>query len=93
MYARVGDTFRERYGGHAGWAHSVLFAGELPLFRTKLPASVQAEMAAWKEQEKAAKVEAVAKRKAAREAKAEAKDAAEAPKTVSKKRVRGATAS
>ena len=93
VYARVGDTFRERYGDHAGWAHSVLFAGELPLFRTKLPASVQAEMAAWKEQEKAAKVEAVAKRKAAREAKAEAKDAAEAPKTVSKKRVRGATAS
>ena len=93
VYARVGDTFRERYGDHAGWAHSVLFAGELPLFRTKLPASVQAEMAAWKEQEKAAKVEAVAKRKAAREAKAEAKDAAEAPKTVSKKRVRGITAS
>ena len=42
------------------------------------------------EQEKAAKVEAVARRKAAREAKAEAKDAAEAPKTVSKKRVRKA---
>ena len=93
VYARVGDTFRERYGDHAGWAHSVLFAGELPLFRTKLPASVQAEMAAWKEQEKAAKVEAVAKRKAAREAKAEAKDAAEEPKTVSKKRVRGIAAS
>ena len=71
----------------------MLFAGELPLFRTKLPASVQAEMAAWKEQEKAAKVEAVAKRKAAREAKAEAKDAAEEPKTVSKKRVRGIAAS
>ena len=60
-------------GDHAGWAHSVLFAGELPLFRTKLPASVQAEIAAWKEQEKAAKVGAVAKRKAAREAKAEAR--------------------
>ena len=89
MYARVGDTFRERYGGHAGWAHSVLFDGELPLFRTKLPASVQEEMAAWKEQEKAAKVEAVAKKKAAREAKGREAQTAAAVEARARARPRG----
>lgn len=29
VYARVGDLFRARYGLHAGWAHSVLFAAEV----------------------------------------------------------------
>ena len=33
VYARVGEQFRARYGSHAGWAHSVLFAAELPSFR------------------------------------------------------------
>ena len=75
----------------------MLFAGELPLFRGRLPAAVQAEMAAWKEQEKAAKLEVVAKRKAAREAKAERAgdsaapaDEAATPPPAAKKRPRGA---
>ena len=39
VYARVGELFRSRYGAHAGWAHSVLFAAELPLFKHRLPES------------------------------------------------------
>jgi N-glycosylase/DNA lyase len=30
VYARVGDLFRSRFGARAGWAHSYLFANELP---------------------------------------------------------------
>jgi hypothetical protein len=26
IYDRVGDLFRDRFGAHAGWAHSLLFA-------------------------------------------------------------------
>ena len=52
VYERVGDLFRERYGPHAGWAHSLLFAAELPAFRSRLPAAVQEEMAAWRDEEK-----------------------------------------
>lgn len=33
VYARVGDLFRERFGDRAGWAHSLLFAAELPGFK------------------------------------------------------------
>ena len=42
VYARVGDNFRTRYGAHAGWAHSLLFAAELPIFRGRLPAGPHA---------------------------------------------------
>jgi N-glycosylase/DNA lyase len=58
VYARVGELFRARYsGGHAGWAHSVLFTAELPAFRGRLPAGMQADMARHAGEEKAAKAE------------------------------------
>ncbi|MEC7232918.1 MAG: hypothetical protein VXW31_08265 [Planctomycetota bacterium] len=44
--ARVGALFRAGYGDHAGWAHSVLFAGELPQFRSRLPQARGDEKAA-----------------------------------------------
>lgn len=44
VYEQVGQVFRDRFGQHAGWAHSVLFAAELPAFRSKLPADLQREM-------------------------------------------------
>ena len=57
IYDRVGDLFRDRYGSHAGWAHSLLFAAELPGFKTRLPIALQDEMAAFQEMEKQRKVE------------------------------------
>ena len=44
VYEAVGDIFRSRFGPFAGWAHSVLFAAELPDFRHHLPQQVQNEM-------------------------------------------------
>jgi len=37
-YAEVGDFFRGRFGGWAGWAHSVLFVAEVPAFAPFVPA-------------------------------------------------------
>ena len=70
VYGRVGDLFRSRYGTHAGWAHSLLFAGELPQFKARLPAELQEEMLAFKALEKQNKAEREAKRKKVREGKA-----------------------
>lgn len=36
VYARVGDLFRDRFGQRAGWAHSLLFAAELPAFKASI---------------------------------------------------------
>jgi N-glycosylase/DNA lyase len=58
IYERVGDLFREKYGSHAGWAHSLLFAAELPAFRVLLPEILQKDMAAFKLQEKELKASA-----------------------------------
>lgn len=44
IYKEVGDTFRQRFGPKAGWAHSVLFAAELPEFRKRLPEDSQTLM-------------------------------------------------
>ena len=44
LYERVGDLFRARFGKHAGWAHSVLFAAELDPFRKQLSSEMQTEM-------------------------------------------------
>lgn len=71
IYERVGDLFRARFGSHAGWAHSLLFAAELPSFRSRLPPTLQAEMEAFKSEEagrKAEKRAAAAARKASRAA-------------------------
>ena len=54
VYERVGDLFRQRFGSHAGWAHSVLFAGELPEFRRRLPTRLQEEMRLYEEEKRGA---------------------------------------
>ena len=33
IYAQVGRLWRERYGTHAGWAHTILFAADLNKFK------------------------------------------------------------
>ncbi|KAG5181946.1 DNA glycosylase, partial [Tribonema minus] len=64
IYQRVGELFKQRFGQHAGWAHSLLFAGgkcnrrthyvmnALPAFQVLLPDALRAEMKAFKAQEK-----------------------------------------
>lgn len=44
IYEEIGDIFRKLFQCHAGWAHSVLFAAELPNFRIRLPEQLQKEM-------------------------------------------------
>jgi N-glycosylase/DNA lyase len=44
MYEDVSSIFRELFQEKAGWAHSILFAAELPLFRQVLPLSLQVQM-------------------------------------------------
>ncbi|TFJ82917.1 hypothetical protein NSK_005773 [Nannochloropsis salina CCMP1776] len=71
VYEAVGDIFRNKFGSHAGWAHSLLFAAELPDYRARLPLILQNEMLAFKKEEgieKALKREA---QKAKRKEKAE----------------------
>lgn len=41
LYKRVGDHFRARFAPSAGWAHSVLFTGDLAAFQSHLPAEMQ----------------------------------------------------
>ncbi|GLE11755.1 hypothetical protein PINS_up024394 [Pythium insidiosum] len=41
VYRAVGDHFRRRFSPFAGWAHSVLFTGDLTVFQTQLPADLQ----------------------------------------------------
>ena len=47
IYEQVGDIFRSKFTSKAGWAHSVLFAAELPEFRKFLPTDLQEEMKAF----------------------------------------------
>lgn len=63
VYQRVGDLFRRAFGPYAGWAHSVLFAAELPAFAPRLPASIVADMQDFRQQEKVAKEEKKKERK------------------------------
>ena len=86
VYDRVGDLFRDKYA-HAGWAHTVLFAAELPLFADKLPKAVIGEMAAFRALEKAASKDARDAKKARADAKrAAAGEAAETPPPKQKKK-------
>lgn len=41
VYRAVGDHFRNRFAPFAGWAHSVLFAGDLMAFQSHLPTAMQ----------------------------------------------------
>jgi N-glycosylase/DNA lyase len=83
VYERVGDLFRDRFGPTAGWAHAVLFAAELPAFRSALPTHVVDEMDAFRDDEKRAAKEAREARKARVAAK---KGETPPPKPASKKR-------
>ena len=75
VYAMVGDLFRRRYGEHAGWAHSLLFAAELPAFRGRLPAALQEQMAAARDEERESKQRNAERRREATAAKKAAKAA------------------
>ncbi|CAM9110279.1 unnamed protein product, partial [Phaeothamnion confervicola] len=68
IYERVGDLFRARYTQRAGWAHSTLFAAELPPFRARLQQALVCEMEEFRASEKAAKAEAKGAAKAAKAA-------------------------
>lgn len=39
LYHQIGDSFRDVYGPHAGWAHQILFAGDLNQFKEKVAES------------------------------------------------------
>ncbi|EGD74075.1 OGG1 protein type 2c [Salpingoeca rosetta] len=62
VYDRVGSLFRQRFGDHAGWAHSVLFAAELPVFAPLLPSHFVDANAAFRTETKMKK-KALAKKK------------------------------
>lgn len=55
VYEAVGQVFRDRFGEHAGWAHSVLFAAKLPAFRIFLPLGLQNEMIDFAAEQQSAK--------------------------------------
>lgn len=44
VHDEIGAVFRALFGSRAGWAHSVLFASELPEFRQYLPSDLQQDM-------------------------------------------------
>ena len=74
IYEQVGDLFRQRFKLHAGWAHSVLFAAELPEFKKRLPLAMQVEMDQFDLQQRQLKSE---KRESAKKRKLERKAAEE----------------
>ncbi|CAM9499235.1 unnamed protein product, partial [Hapterophycus canaliculatus] len=69
VYTRVGDLFRDRFGQRAGWAHSLLFAAELPGFKALLSPSMQKEMDEFKREEREAKAELKAEKARVKEEK------------------------
>ena len=58
VYTAVGDAFRDKFGARCGWAHSVLFAAELPGFKEKLPQAIQEEMETFSAAKKTEKLKA-----------------------------------
>jgi len=73
-YKQVGDLFRSRFPDKAGWAHSLLFVGELPSFRPVLPAELIAQMDQFKQEEELKKKEAAAAKKKKKEEKNKIED-------------------
>ena len=55
MHDTAQALYTRRFGRHAGWAHSLLFAGELPGFRARLPELVLARQAAYRAEQTDAK--------------------------------------
>jgi len=45
MHEEIGNAFRKKYGQYAGWAHQILFAGDLSSFQSKLSESKEKEEA------------------------------------------------
>eukprot|EP00904_Undaria_pinnatifida_P007206 jgi/Undpi1/3615/HiC_scaffold_16.g06986.m1 len=84
VYARVGDLFRDRFGQRAGWAHSLLFAAELPAFKTMLSPEMQLEMDEFRRQEREAKADAKAEKARAKD---EKKSHKKSPKATPKAKV------
>lgn len=41
MYSQISDAFIDKYGDKAGWAHQILFAGDLASFKDKISTSPQ----------------------------------------------------
>eukprot|EP01034_Spumella_vulgaris_P031680 gene31680-39130_t len=78
VYESIGKVFRDRFGVRAGWAHSVLFAAELPDFRKYLPVGMQEEMKAFADSQRVAnkerKVESEMNKKIRREIKEVSED-------------------
>lgn len=56
VYDEVGNVFRNLFQHRAGWAHSVLFAAELPNYRNLLPTELQVEMKEFIVQQKQGKI-------------------------------------
>jgi len=71
VYEMVGDEFRRRYVPHAGWAHSVLFAGELSEFKKLLPVTMVQEMELFAKEKREERID---KKKAKRKRKEERAD-------------------
>jgi len=65
VYQRIGDAFRARYGPLAGWAHCLLFAAELRVFRARLPEDFRADIEHWERQERDERLASKRERKAA----------------------------
>lgn len=63
IHDQVADIFREKFGDQAGWAHSVLFAGELPEYSKLLPQDAQIAMKEFSKDRKKRKVEVKQTRK------------------------------
>eukprot|EP00048_Salpingoeca_helianthica_P020088 m.4734 g.4734 ORF g.4734 m.4734 type:complete len:352 (-) comp4384_c0_seq1:17-1072(-) len=42
-YREIGESFRDAFGPHAGWAHSLMFAAELKQHAWRLPETLQAQ--------------------------------------------------
>jgi N-glycosylase/DNA lyase len=58
LYQHVGNVFYERFGTYAGWAHSLMFAAELPQFRSLLPETIREDMTKFSKWEKSMKQKA-----------------------------------
>lgn len=56
IYDLVGERFRERFGAYAGWAHSIMFAAELPLYRPLLPPDIRDRIVRFAKYEKEMKL-------------------------------------
>ena len=67
LYEHVGNVFYERFGPYAGWAHSLMFAAELPQFRPLLPEDIRQDMVTFSKWEKEMKQKARDEKKRRRE--------------------------